>query len=158
MRGPGIEGEFAVRLSRDVPHPAELSNAPEEFVAAVFPVIELHNSVFRRPRPRSIELIGNNAIHAGVVKGAAEMKPGAGELEISVAVGGKELGRASVDPLKTLGALAQRLAALGISLSRGDILLAGSPLPLYHVGAGDDIAADCSAIGAVKARLTEPRA
>jgi 2-keto-4-pentenoate hydratase len=51
----GIEGELAVRIAAD-----------GRSVAAAFPVIELHNNLFRRA-PTSAELIANNAIHAGVV-------------------------------------------------------------------------------------------
>ena len=53
--GLAIEGEFAVRIGGDLS------------IASVFPVIELHNNVFRGPVPTSQELIANNALHAGVV-------------------------------------------------------------------------------------------
>jgi 2-keto-4-pentenoate hydratase len=54
-----IEGELAVRLGDD----AE--------IARIFPVIELHNYVFRSETPNLQELIANNGVHAGV----AEAKP-----------------------------------------------------------------------------------
>ena len=50
-----IEGELAVRLGDD----AEISR--------VFPVIELHNYVFRSETPTLQELIANSGLHAGVV-------------------------------------------------------------------------------------------
>ncbi len=50
-----IEGELAVRLGDD------------GRIATVFPVIELHNYVFRGQPPTLAELVANNGIHAGVV-------------------------------------------------------------------------------------------
>jgi 2-keto-4-pentenoate hydratase len=55
-----IEGELAVRLGDD----AE--------IARIFPVIELHNYVFRSKTPNLQELIANNGLHAGVVLPATE--------------------------------------------------------------------------------------
>ena len=45
--GLAIEGEFAVRLAADIDDPAPVRQAPADFVSSVFPVVELHNYVFR---------------------------------------------------------------------------------------------------------------
>ena len=50
-----IEGEMAVRIGPDG-RPAEM-----------FPIIELHNFVFRRPMKTLAELVANNGLHAGIV-------------------------------------------------------------------------------------------
>ena len=55
-----IEGELAVRLGDD----AE--------IARIFPIIELHNYVFRSEAPNLQELIANNGLHAGAVLPATE--------------------------------------------------------------------------------------
>ena len=47
-----IEGEFAVRLAVDIPDRQWLENHRREALAAMFPVIELHNYVFRAAAPR----------------------------------------------------------------------------------------------------------
>ena len=52
---PAIEGEMALRIGHDGQ------------IAAAFPIIELHNFVFRAPRKTLAELIANNGLNAGVV-------------------------------------------------------------------------------------------
>ena len=153
----GIEGEFAVTLARDVLKPDELREDPGRFVGEVFPAIELHNYVFRGDGPAAVELVANNAVHAGNV--VPEARSGArevGELEIAVVINAEERGRAMVDPFATMYELAERLRAFGISLHSGDILLTGSPLPLYRVGAGDEILVSCPTIGEVTASVAGP--
>jgi len=148
----GIEGEFAVTLARDVSAPDDLREDPRRFAGEVFPVIELHNFAFRRADPSAVELIANNAVHAGnVVSKSRSAAKEIAELEISVAINGEELGRATVDPFATMHELAQRLWAFDIPLHAGDILLTGSPLPLYRVAARDEIRVSCPAIAEVTA-------
>jgi hypothetical protein len=55
-----IEGELAVRLGDGVE------------IVRVFPVIELHNYVFRSATPALQELVANSGLHAGVVLPATE--------------------------------------------------------------------------------------
>jgi 2-keto-4-pentenoate hydratase len=50
-----IEGEMALRLGED------------GAIAAAFPIVELHNYVYRGPKPTLAELIANNGLNAGVV-------------------------------------------------------------------------------------------
>ena len=147
----GIEGEFAVRLSRDVAAPEDLRENPSGYAAEVFPVIELHNFVFRGAGPSAVELVANNAVHAGnVVPEARSAAKGVEKLEVSVAINGVERGRAVVDPLATMYELAERLSTFDIPLRAGDIVLTGSPLPLYRVGAGDEILVSCPTVAEVK--------
>ena len=69
-----IEGELAVELSRP-PVPEDFQNDRlnsvklPECVSRIFPVIELHNYVVRGKVPTAGELIANNAIHAGFIRG-----------------------------------------------------------------------------------------
>ena len=65
--GLAIEGEFAARIARDIPDENWLRIHPDEAILSGFAVIELHNYVFRNTPHNAQELIGNNAIHAGVV-------------------------------------------------------------------------------------------
>jgi 2-keto-4-pentenoate hydratase len=63
-----IEGEIAVRLSRDLPAGAsDVGSCVEGW----FPIIELHQYVFRGNRATATELIAGNAMHAGIVLPAA---------------------------------------------------------------------------------------
>ena len=65
--GLAIEGEFGIRLARDIPGAAWLHGHRDEVLASGFAVIELHNYALRNSPHTAQELIGNNAIHAGVV-------------------------------------------------------------------------------------------
>lgn len=147
-----VEGEFAVTLSEDVENPAQLAQEPSRFVASVQPVIELHNYLFRGPKPYAGELIANNALNAGVVVSATELgqiQPG--PLTIRVLIGDRVDDSARVDPCESLHELVTRLAAFGIRPRGGDILLTGSPLPLYLVEAGDTIRVRCEGLAEVSA-------
>lgn len=140
----GIEGEFALEVARDVVDPESLRESAWEWVCRVFPIIELHNVVSRGPKPSAVELIANNAIHAGIVVGSdAKTEETAEAVSIRVSINGREQGVAEVDPLGTLHELARLLSEHGISLQKGDIVLGGSPLPLYRIGPGDTVQVDC---------------
>jgi len=151
-----IEGEFAVRLAEDVATVESLRSAPGMFAAA-FVVIELHNYVFRGSTVnRAVELVANNAIHAGVVLSVEETplsNPNgllAGNLR--VLRGSELLGEAAgreLDggPLAGMVQLVEHLAKYGKKLRRGQIVLTGSPLPLWPVAAGDRIEVQCAEFG-----------
>jgi 2-keto-4-pentenoate hydratase len=142
-----IEGEFALRLARDFdPGVARL----EEFVATVFPVVELHNYVLRGPKPSAVELVANNAVHAGIVVPKEQNShPDFLARPISVWRNREELGAAKVDVLATLRLLAERLAAYGIELKKDDVVLTGSPLPLYAAAPGDEFEVRAGTLGTV---------
>ncbi len=134
--GLAIEGEFAVRLAGDLS------------MVSVFPVIELHNEVFRGPVLTLQELIANNALHAGVVLPPVEIpSPRPAQLAratISVFRNGELLGWAVGDaipggPLASLAKVSEHVASTGAALQPGQIVLTGSPLPLYPVRPGDHI-------------------
>ncbi len=134
--GLGIEGEIAVRLADDLA------------LAAAFVVIELHHYA---PRPVPLtapELIASNCIHAGVVLPAVEPPLADPRIlldePISVFRNGELLGTATGDtlpggPLPSLASLSEHLAQYGQHLCPGQIILTGSPLPLYRVAPGDRI-------------------
>ena len=151
--GLAIEGEFAFRLADDRPA-----------TGAAFAVIELHNYVLRGPAGvRASELIANNAMHAGVVLPAEEpdgedaaAPPGE---TISVIRNGSVLGKAGGGtlpggPFASLAWLAARLKDFGKTLRRGQIVLTGSPLPLYAAASGDRIEVTCGRLAAVTMIVT----
>jgi 2-keto-4-pentenoate hydratase len=131
-----IEGEFAVRIAADLS------------IASVFPVIELHNNVFRGAVRTPQELIANNALHAGVVLPSLEIPCPAPEKlvdeTISVFCNGELLGSAKGGaipggPFASLGKVSEHLASVGNALQPDQIVLTGSPLPLYPARPGDHI-------------------
>jgi 2-keto-4-pentenoate hydratase len=129
-----VEGELAVRIGGTCA------------IGSVFPVIELHNHVVRGGTAQ--ELIVNNALHAGVVLPAQEIlcsgdiPPGSSAL--AVFRQGQLLGSASGaeiagGPLTSVVRVARHMARWAINLEPGQIVLTGSPLPLYPVEPGDHI-------------------
>ena len=144
----GIEGEFALRLAADI---TDAAGRLEQSVAAVFPVIELHNCVFRGDKPTAEELVANNAIHAGIViPDKATESAIFGSRPISVLRNGEVLGTTTVDVLATLPDLAQRLSSHGIQLKKGHIVLTGSPLPLYETAPGDEFEVQAKGLATVR--------
>ena len=138
-----IEGEFALTVAEDIPDPERIRDSPQHFVQNVFPVIELHNFLFRGAERTAAEVITNNAFHAGIVAPPSRTRLQDREaLPIRVSINGRERGSETVDPLETLYELAFRLFSFGIVLCEGDVVLAGSPLPLYPVDVGDSICVD----------------
>ncbi|MFN7925891.1 MAG: fumarylacetoacetate hydrolase family protein [Bryobacteraceae bacterium] len=155
FEGLAIEGEFAVRIAEDIPDPEWVIRHPERAIGEVLPVIELHNNVFRGATRTAAELIANNALHAGVVLPAGG---GSRELRDRIAVfrNGEELGvaRAEAIPgglLESVRSVAVHVASWGGTLRRGDLVLTGSPLPLYAVAPGDSIWVRTERCGEVRA-------
>jgi len=155
-----IEGEFAFRIAEDIPGAVWLRKNWQRAMASFFPVIELHNHVFRRPTHTAEELIANNALHAGVVLPEREesfVHPS--ELEaktISVFRNGLPLGTAAASavpggPCASLLEVVRHLASTGLALKRGQIVLTGSPLPLYPVAPGDHIRVESPSSGHAEA-------
>ncbi len=150
-----IEGEMALRIGDDGQ------------IAAVFPVIELHNFVFRAPRKTLVELVANNGLNAGIVlpneAWLSSQTYLAKRATLSVHVNGSVLGSGELWPLPggpaaSVGWLRCHLAEFGLAPVPGQIVLAGTPLGLYPVGSGDHIAVlidgkvvtHCSVLGACK--------
>ncbi|MDH3662179.1 MAG: hypothetical protein OEU92_19480 [Alphaproteobacteria bacterium] len=136
-----LEAEFAFTLKRDV-DPEKAS--PGELVAAVgavYPVIELHNLMLRSDPPRGHELIANNGILAGVVRGRGVSNPNT-PLTTDLALifdGGTVDFWSSLrwpdDILSAIGWLAEKRAEAGVRLEKGDVILTGAfgpPIPLEN--------------------------
>ncbi len=154
--GLAIEGEFAVRLADEVPSAQWLRQNPE-VLAEGFVVIELHNYVFRGSADqRAAELIANNAIHAGVVLPVEQTPLENAEVLSSATVrvlrNGEILGEAAGSelesgPMASVIRLAEHLEKYGRRLRRGQVVLTGSPLPLWRVAVGDIIEVQCDQLG-----------
>ena len=150
--GLAIEGEFAVRIGEDI----------DRAVSPVFPVIELHNYVFRSSTGAAQELIGNNAIHAGVVLPATESfsvdREDLWREPISVWINGKlhgtSDGSAAPEVIRaSLLSVTRHLERFGTCLKKGQIVLTGSPLPLYRVRMGDQVEVRCGRFPSVTASI-----
>ena len=117
-------------------------------ILSIFPVIELHNFVFRAPKKSLSELIANNGLNKGIVlsKWNWEKLPEAFEetsvlsLEINGSViDAGDLWPMDGGPLSSLKWLQEHLIEHDLKLSSGDIVLGGTTLGLYPVQPGDKI-------------------
>lgn len=145
-----IEGEMAIRIGED------------GLPIAGFPVIELHSFVFRGPQKTLVELVANNGLNAGVV-----LPPEAEQVTtrnlatastLEVHINGRLVGAGELWPLAggmdaSLKWLHEHLHQHGLKLSAGDLVLAGTPLGLYPVAAGDHIAVGLDGTVLVECRV-----
>jgi len=158
-----IERELAVRLVADLPAAdaslAELTMA----VAAVFPVIELHNFVFRGSQPSAPELIANNAIHAGYLyptspqaQQTLDVNPGTLRIEIDgqelATVAGEQLTATVISSLRWLS---QELERTGSGLTAGQTVLCGSVADLLPVTGNCQIIVTSEHLGSVKCSIDD---
>ncbi|HVY16972.1 MAG TPA: hypothetical protein VHB27_17250 [Rhodopila sp.] len=125
-----VEAEMGLRIGAD------------GRIASVFPIIELHNFVFRAPRRTLVELVANNGFNAGIVAG--DEGPVAPDARLGIRINGRMVDEAGLWPLRggaeaSLDWLRQDLARDGLALLPGQIVIAGTPLGLYPVHAGDRI-------------------
>jgi len=136
--GLAIEGELAVQLGSDLA-PGVSESEIAAAIESVFPVIELHNFIFRG-EPSAGELIANNAIHAGFVFGdsqaafdprPARLHIGFEESELAT-VEGLELTQTILDSLSWLAAELPRHEE---SLDAGQTVLCGSVADLFPITA-----------------------
>ncbi len=133
---PAIEGEMALRIGVD------------GGIAAAFPVIELHQFVFRAPRKTLAELVANNGINAGAVipqdLETTSLEDWANAHTLSVSINGSTLDTGALWAMaggapEALEWLRDDLRRFGEALKPGDLVLAGTPLGLHPVQAGDNV-------------------
>jgi 2-keto-4-pentenoate hydratase len=148
-----IEGEIAVRLREDVPATLRTDEDYMNCIDEMFPVVELHHYVLHSPEPSCQELIASNGMHAGfVVAESATRVRGSSNpgLTVSIsngAVDSVEEASAVARPIESLRWLTSRLAMVGIRLSRGQVILTGSPLQLFPVKPGMRVVVEAESIG-----------
>ena len=151
-----VEGEMAVRLSKDLPSEPLSAKECREAIAEVFPVIELHHYVLPGTWPPGQWLIASNGMHAGLVLAQAETRCSglanfAHNLSIrinEVVVGAVEDAASLTRPIESLRWLAGRLGQFGLQLCKGQVILTGSPMRLYPVAPGSRIVVEAPPLGA----------
>jgi 2-keto-4-pentenoate hydratase len=152
---PAIEGELAIRLSRDLPLDPLTDEEYTRAIESVFPVIELHHYVLPRDVHPAAWLIASGGMHAGLVLATQETPcpgrvPPVEELEVTIddrPVGLTREPWTMASPAATLRWLSARLAGWGLPLRRGQVILTGSPLPLFPVKSGSRVVAEARPIG-----------
>jgi len=155
-----IEAEFAVTLSQAIGANGASVEEVADAVECIYPVIELHNLVMRGSAPNGHELISNNGIHAGVVRGqGVAMSSSATTTDLALMFDGETVDswpslQWPGDILQAVKWLAEQLSESGRGLEKGDLILTGAfgpPLPL-----GDKTRVDVtsSAFGNVSATFS----
>jgi 2-keto-4-pentenoate hydratase len=133
---PAIEGEMALRIGVDGE------------IAAAFPVIELHQFVFRAPRKTLAELVANNGMNAGAVipqdLEAASLEDWANARTLSISINGVSVESGGLWAMaggarEAVEWLRGDLRRFGEALKAGDLVLGGTPLGLHPVRAGDHV-------------------
>jgi 2-keto-4-pentenoate hydratase len=136
IKNPAIEGEMALRIGDGGK------------IVAAFPVIELHQFVFRGPRKTLAELVANNGINVGIIVPsefeATPLEAWAHARTLSITVNGKLVDAGSLwafagGPNASIEWLRKDLDRCGEVLNPGDLVLAGTPLSLHVVKPGDRI-------------------
>jgi len=131
-----IEGEMAARIGDDGK------------ITALFPVIELHNLVFRGESKTLAELIVNNGLNAGVVLPDVEADDEAfrheGVPRLRVLVNGDLIDEGQLWSLPGGGAasvtwLEESLKLRGGKLLPGHLVLTSTPLGIHRVHPGDHV-------------------
>lgn len=133
FRNLAIEAEMAIKVGQDLQ------------VESVFPIIELHNLLFRGATNTLQELVANNCFNAGVVMPNAISNESDAEcIRLGLEINGEAIeeghpwcfpGGAS----ESLSWISQRLGQYGLALTPGDIVLAGTNLGIHRVNPGDKI-------------------
>lgn len=155
----GIEGEFAVEIVRDIQRDETELTSLAAAIGRVYPVIELHNAVMRGEPPRGHELIANNAIHAGVVRGVGRSDLAESiSTDLAVLFDGKIVDSWNTltwpaDILQALSWLVQQLAKHDKHIKQGDLILTGAFGPVLPLGEGTHVAVTSSAFGDVECTI-----
>lgn len=140
-----IEAEIAVRLGADLPDGRDrdrVAGAVESCMAAIELLEDLH---YDYKRLNGAALVAGNAWNAGIVLGppvADWRRLDLAALGGTLAINGREIGRgvgadALGHPLNALAWLADRRAAEGNPLKRGQVVMTGSLVATQYPVAGD---------------------
>ena len=117
-------------------------------IISAFPVIELHNFLFRAKKKSLSELISNNAINAGIVIcNKSNFKPindWSNYQSLSVKINNKIVDKGNLWAMpggasESIYWLKKKLIENKLSLRQGNLVLTGTPLSLHTVKIGDDI-------------------
>ena len=150
-----IEGELALRLVRELPRGLLSDEEVTEAIGSVFSVIELHHYVLPVNGHPVAALIASGGLHAGLVLAGHETTCAGGVpliRTLEVAIDDRSAGMTSAPwtmggPVESVRWLMTRLAAWGLPLQHGQVILTGSALPLFTVAPGSRVVAKARPLG-----------
>ena len=131
-----IEAEMAIKVGEN------------GTIQSIFPVIELHNFVFRAPQKSLPELIANNGLNKGIVLSKNTWQTSAKAYSatsvLSLEINGSEIDSGAMWPMEdgpqsSLNWLENHLLGHNSRVATGDIILGGTALSLHKVQSGDRI-------------------
>ena len=117
-------------------------------ITSVFPIIELHNFVFKASKKSLSELIANNGLNRGLVLSEKYWKKKPEDYDethsLSLEINGYIIDKGDLWPMKggpssSLEWLSEHLTKYNHELLPGNIVLGGTALGLHLVKPGDDI-------------------
>lgn len=153
-----IEAEFAITLSADLPADCTISDIAES-VDAVYPTLELHNLVMGSEQPHGPELVANNCINCGVVKGSPVTDLSTQcDTDLKLIYDGQIIDqwqslRWPDNLVAAVTWLANTLHQHNLKLNAGDLILTSAWGPPVAVGDATRVDVTSSAFGSVSARF-----
>ena len=159
---PRIEGELAFVLKEDLKGPGITMTEVLRCSEGVIPALEIIDSRITDWKIKLPDTVADNASSARIVLGGKitpvlglDLRTVGMVLEKNGEVAATAAGAAVLGhPAQAVAWLADKLAAYGISLRRGEVILSGSLTGAIPVAAGDFIRADFGTLGDVKIKFT----
>jgi 2-keto-4-pentenoate hydratase len=158
---PRIEGELAFVLNEDLQGPGITLTEVIRCSAGVIPSLEIIDSRIVDWKIKLPDTVADNASSARIVLGGTitslyslDLRTVGMILEkngevVATAAGAAVLGH----PAQAVAWLANKLAAYGITLRKGEVILSGSLTAAMPIGAGDFVRADFGPLGDVKIKF-----
>ncbi len=154
---PRVEVEVGFVLGDDLPGEGCTVEDVLRCTEFVAPAIELIDSRIADWKIGLYDTIADNASSCGVILGAQRVKPHALDLraiDATLDINGVRVaaGRSDAvlgDPALAVAWLANKVAAFGVRLEAGHVVLPGSCTRAYDVRPGDDVLATFSGLGSV---------
>lgn len=158
-----IEGELAVRLSQDLSSPLQTESEIPDAISSVFPVIELHRYSLFKECPPVLQLIVSSGMQAGLVLPEDEARyssPTDRGDRLCVLLNGEAVDSVRLDDslesaVTSLKWLNSKLAEFGLGLTKDQIVLTGSPMRLFPVGAKTRIVVTAASLGQSRAEVLD---
>jgi 2-keto-4-pentenoate hydratase len=157
---PMIEAELAIEIATELPADPDLATAAAG-IAAVGPAIEV--VALDRPLSDVAELLAGDIFHRGFVLGSRSARYAGGGIDgVEIAAWlDDELAASERDPASVIGTLpevvafvARELSQAGLALHAGDVIMAGSVIPLTPVRPGQHLRVETSGLGELGLRFT----
>ena len=154
-----LEAEFGIILNKTIDPNKTSTKVLIDSISAVCPIIEIHNFVLRGNAPHGPELLANNAIHAGFVRGGPITNVNIKTTTTLALHFDKKIVDTwpsliwPDDILSSIQWLAEQLSNIGQKLGKNTIVLTGAFGPPIPLGSHSKVKVTSSAFGEVRAEF-----